>query len=88
MFQRMDMNADGKVTRGEFLGLWADAFRNQDVDGDGTLNVAEFGHPVSFKHADANQDGKATLTEFTCMYSKQFDGLDKNNDGLLMVDEM
>ncbi|NQT84373.1 hypothetical protein HQ563_15215 [bacterium] len=81
-------NADRKVTREEFLGLWTEAFRNQDKDGDGMLNVTEFGDPVSFKHADPSQDGKATFTEFTKMYYNQFDGLDKNKDGLLTVEEM
>jgi len=88
MFRRMDVNADCKVTRQEFLRLWTEAFRNQDKDGDGMLNEIEFGHPVSFKHADADQDGKATLAEFTKMYSNQFKGLDRNKDSLLTIDEV
>ena len=67
MFRRMDTNGDGKVTREESLGLWTEAFRNQDKDGNRMLDVAEFGHPASFNNADADQNGKATLAEFTKM---------------------
>ena len=87
MFRAMDVDGDGQVTRAEFVGFWVKAFHNQDEDGDGMLNVTEFGSAAVFKSMDLNQDGKASLSEFKTMYGKQFEGLDKNRDGSLNTDE-
>ena len=88
MFRAMDGNGDEQVTRAEFVGFWVKAFRNQDEDGDGMLNVTELGSAAGFKSMDANQDGKASLSEFKTMYGKQFDGRDKNRNGSLDTDEL
>jgi len=88
MFLRMDANKDSKVTREELLGLWTGIYPAKDKDGDGMLNVTEFGAPNAFKNMDTNRDGKATLKEYRKLYSDQFDGLDKDQSGALTPDEM
>ncbi|HAQ57689.1 MAG TPA: hypothetical protein DCR32_01515, partial [Opitutae bacterium] len=88
MFRAMDDTGDEQVNRAEFVGFWVKAFRNQDEDGDGMLNVTELGSAAGFKSMDANQDGKASLSEFKTMYGKQFDGRDKNRNGSLDTDEL
>jgi len=88
MFRRMDTNGDRKVTREEYVGLFADHFPRLDKDHDAMLTETEFGLPEAFKHMDTDQDGKATLAEYKTLYSRQFDSRDKNKDGLLTIEEM
>ena len=86
-FRHLDRNKDGKITREEYVGMFADSFPGQDKDKDGTLSSAEFNHSA-FKGMDADRDGKATLGEFEKMYSDQFSGMDRNGDGVITADEM
>jgi len=86
-FLHLDRNKDGKITREEYVGMFADSFPGQDKDKDGTLSTTEFNHPA-FKTMDADKDGRATLDEFKKMYSDQFGSIDKNGDGIVTADEM
>jgi hypothetical protein len=88
MFARLDGDADGKVTREEYLALFVPTFANKDADRDGELTPQEFPYEGSFKVGDT--DGSETLTEaeFKEMYSRQFDSRDRNKDGVITVDEM
>ncbi len=65
MFLRMDLDADGRVTREEYLKLWTRAFRNQDKAGDGLLDVIEFGSPVSVKTSQRIEPVTITSMEST-----------------------
>lgn len=62
MFERMDADKDGRVTRKEYLDFFAAAFKAQDKNKDGVLDNTEFAH-AAFKHLDTNQDGNITPEE-------------------------
>ncbi len=86
-FLHLDRNEDGRITREEYVGMFADSFPHQDKNKDGVLSAAEFNHPA-FKTMDTDKDGKATLDEFKTMYSDQFGGIDRNRDGVITAEEM
>ena len=76
--QRMDADADGRVSRDEYLAWMSYAFDAMDRDGDGVLSPAEQpggkGKPLSrqqhrerlgsrFQRQDANRDGFLSAVE-------------------------
>lgn len=89
MFDRMDANKDGSVSREEMEA--ARAQRQQKAGEPG-------GHPGMrhmsgmrghmFTMADANKDGRVTLQEATQMALRHFDTADANRDGTVTADEM
>ena len=98
MFEMLDADKDGKVTRAE-----AEGFRDQklvefDVDKDGALNQAEYTAMVNammadhikrrFERQDADKDGKLDKTEVAGRMAKMFDWMDTNDDGAIDRDEM
>ena len=88
MFARLDGNADGKVTKEEYLALFLPQFPGKDINGDGTLSAEEFPYAGSFRVGDADGSGTLTEEEFKTMYSRQFDSRDQNKDGVVTIDEM
>jgi len=87
MFKRMDVNANGKVTADEYVGLFGRAFEHKDADHDGMLNADEFGHSA-FDDADTDRDGSMTRAEYDALYLQQFKNRDANTDGILIINEM
>lgn len=88
MFARLDGDADGKVTKEEYLALFLPQFSGKDADGDGTLSAEEFPYAGSFRAGDGDGDGQLTEAEFKEMYSRQFDSRDANKDDMVTIDEM
>ena len=65
MFEKIDTNADGKVTLAEAQAGAQTRFTALDKNKDGAITEAELegGKGRMMKHADANKDGKITLAE-------------------------
>lgn len=88
MFARLDGDANGSVTKEEYLALFLPQFSGKDVDGNGMLSEEEFPYAGSFRVGDIDVDGQLTEEEFEIMYSRQFDSRDANTDGVVTIDEM
>jgi len=71
MMQKMDTNADGKVTREEFTAFFVARFKAMDADGDGKLSREEFTGALLglYKVMDIDADGKVSLRETLVWYA-------------------
>lgn len=98
MFQRIDTNADGRITRAE-----ADAFRNvrferMDYDGDGVITLDEMQDAARrraperaakrFERMDRNGDGALTRAELADAHAARFARMDANGDGFVTREEV
>jgi Ca2+-binding EF-hand superfamily protein len=87
MFQAMDKDGDGKLSRAEFQGREAN-FDRLDLNKDGVLEPSELNRAVTkgagqrFPAMDKDGDGKLSRTEFTGPPAL-FNRLDVNQDGFL-----
>lgn len=83
LFQTLDQNKDGRLSREEFLAMWRDRnagltlFRQLDVDRDGYLTYQEFSRPWgrAFRAQDINR-------------RHVFRSLDADQDGALTPGEL
>lgn len=100
LFQQMDANHDGKVSREEFNAGFADAvLRVYNLGPAGTINAAQWnavehiGRFSTFERLDANHDGKLTRAELSSgkerdvAVNAMFNRIDKDHDGFLSVEE-
>ena len=99
IFQRMDTNHDGRVTRAEFSAGFADAILtvyNQPATGSVTAeqwNGIERARSSAFAALDRNHYGKLARDEMTsgpqrdAVVNRIFDRIDKNHDGVISVEE-
>ena len=101
LFQQMDSNHDGKVSRAEFSAGFADAmFTVYNLDRNGTIDSAQWNsveHPgrggSSFQRLDVNHDGKLSRAELSsgperdAVVNAIFDRIDKNHDGFISPQE-
>jgi Ca2+-binding EF-hand superfamily protein len=98
MFERLDTDNDGKVTRAE-----AEAYRDSkitefDKDNDGALNQAEYTAMMQsmmaehmqrrFERRDADGDGKLSPSEMSSRMDRMFKHMDENGDGAIERSEM
>jgi Ca2+-binding EF-hand superfamily protein len=74
MFERLDLNKDGEITREEAEGAREARFAETDTDGDGLLSPAEMTAAREARAAERQQ--------------RRFEKLDTNKDGLLSQEEM
>ncbi|PTW57626.1 Ca2+-binding EF-hand superfamily protein [Breoghania corrubedonensis] len=98
MFQMMDTNKDGKVTKDEFLGQAGPFFARFDTNKDGTVTRDEIVQAMTKRMEervarmsapfDANGDGNVTKEEFDTFRAKRFALLDRNNDGEVDAEEV
>lgn len=82
-FERMDADADGKLTQEEYVAYFIGAFDNRDTDQDTRLSAAEFGH-AAFERADTDRDGYLSFDEYEAFYERQFQRMDQDDDGVLL----
>ena len=74
MFDKLDTNKNGQITREEFMAFDHGAKRGGKDGG-------------MMKMADANNDGRITQAEMTSAVLAHFDMADTNKDGQVSADE-
>lgn len=101
MFDRVDANGDGRVTRDELDAARSDRFERMDANGDGLLTEAElraFGEERAERRAarmldrmDEDGDGAVSSAEFAALSERRaermFERADVNGDGAIDRDE-
>ena len=89
MFDRLDTNKDGNVSREEFAA--AHAGKDGDAKGPGEHRMGErggmMGAMMMLHMADANKDGAVSRDEFLAAHARMFDMGDANKDGKLTPEE-
>ena len=98
MFDRLDANGDGRLSRAEFTAAPARQDRRMAGRNDGQEKAAKGakgrggmgrmglgGH--MFEMADANRDGRLTMPEATSAAYRHFDMADANRDGQISREE-
>lgn len=97
LFERLDTNKDGQLTRAEAEGEAQRLFDRLDANKDGALTrpeadeglraVAKEEIEARFKALDANGDGRVTAEE-SKLPARFFDRLDKNDDQAVTLEEL
>jgi Ca2+-binding EF-hand superfamily protein len=100
MFDRADGNADGVVSRDEFIAARAEQFAGRDRNGDGFIDGADLGERAAARprisqamnalvtQFDADKDGKVGKDEFVSGGMKLFDRADADKSGSLDAKEL
>ncbi|MEX2452152.1 MAG: hypothetical protein WD407_14945 [Rhodospirillales bacterium] len=95
MFERLDTNKDGVISKEEYAKRGADRFGKVDADGDGKITQAEFETKAveraqerakkravrHFERLDTNKDGVIDAAETAARGDKRFARLDTDGDG-------
>ncbi len=98
MFERFDLDGDGKVTRQEAEKVRAEQLSKFDGNGDGALSLEEYQRlwldmmrPLMvrrFQMHDRDGDGRVTGQEFGDPIKAMFWRMDANGDGVIERDEL
>lgn len=101
LFDKLDANADGQVSRDEVRAKVQSHFAEVDLDKNGKISTTELENKRTAKlnemkqhmadrmsKADSNADGKWTKAELSKMPERMFEKLDTNNDALLTRSEL
>lgn len=94
VFDKADLNGDGKITRAEFDTARESAFRKMDRNGDGVLAKADFPRASRSPRfaekfgalqgrADVNHDGVVSRAEYQSNGAAHFGLADSNHDGAI-----
>ena len=97
--KKLDANADGRVSRSEFLAGTQEKIQRADTNRDGVVSAAEATVTKSDKKpmssrgdkpasADVNNDGQVTQAEAGAAAEASFDKIDTTADGYLSVTEL
>ncbi len=98
MFERHDINKDGKVTKDEMSQKKMKFFDIIDADKDGAITLEEakkgrkavrMAHKAEMmKKIDTDGNGLVSEAEFTAIAAKKFKKMDANGDGNLSMEEL
>ncbi len=95
LFEQLDENGDGQITRDEMEAMRAIGFARADADGDGTISLEEMqAHGAErareraervMERLDSNADGVLSSDELPSddRASRRFDRVDTNDDGTI-----
>lgn len=99
MFDRLDANHDGSISRDEFarghqMRIERKVVMNDGAGGNGgtggdhqdMMHAHQMGNHM-LKKADSNNDGRISLSEMTAVALQRFDRTDTNHDGVITGDE-
>ena len=90
IFNKMDVEKDGKISRDEFMLYEKSIFTGLDKKNDSTLTPDEINKTcqVYFVCLDTNKDNKVTLQEFNAKLDETFKLIDgKDQDGYITSNE-
>lgn len=85
MFERMDKNKDGKLTKDELPSQLSENFDRLDANSDGSIDLTEVEALAGMIGRGAQAAGGAAGSS---MFGAIFDRQDKNSDGKLTADEL
>ncbi|WP_375593585.1 hypothetical protein ABWI00_16215 [Algihabitans albus] len=98
MFEQVDLDGDGQITRAEVTQVRDQRFADSDTDGDGTLALDEFEQlwlqmvrermVDRFQSLDADGDGRITAAEFDRPIDRMFSRMDADEDGAVSRSEI
>lgn len=91
IFEVLDEDGDGKITREEFLRTKTELFYRAlvDVDQDQRLGPDEINvRPEAFAEADLDGDGKLSGSEFVQARFTQFEAIDADGDQVIRFEEL
>ena len=98
MFEKIDANQDGAVTKAEIENFRKQNFTNHDRNGDGKLALEEFqglwteftrqGMVRAFQRLDADGDGGVTNEETANPLNRMMSWADRNDDGKITKNEL
>jgi Ca2+-binding EF-hand superfamily protein len=91
LFNAMDFNSDGVVSKEEFLDLMVQKFQEKDQNNDRVLEQSDFTEEENTFFVipyDQDGDGIATKEEYLAYYTKIFnESLDKNSSGSFTLED-
>ena len=98
MFERLDTNDDGSISREEFDAGRPNRLGEADTDGDGKVSLEEFKVQAEgrrneritsmFERLDSDGDGFVTVEERDTHHTRMFEFLDRDGDGVISADEV
>lgn len=83
MFERLDINKDGKISPEEFA-----AFREGNAKADAKVEKAGKRGQRMFARFDKDKDGALSRAEANDVLAWRFKRMDANNDGILTIEEL
>lgn len=98
MFQKADLNGDGRIDQGEAEQMRDARFARMDVNGDGVVSQDEMAEVSKkrraermakrFERLDLNGDGVIQRVEFEDGGVRRFEMMDANGDGAVTLEEI
>lgn len=97
-FERMDLNADGRLSEQEMLSVRLERFDRIDANGDGAVTRQEFEAGANARRADrvdrmwsqldSDGDGRTLREETEARVGERFARMDIDGDGAVTLEEI